>query len=368
MRIAANTRRRAAALALLLALALPAGGAEVQGLYVADVPVAGQGGAERNRAIADAFRQVLVKVTGRRSPLGGSGIDEDMAAFVQQYRYLLDEPPAGEPQAEPERRLRVQFDKGAVDAWIRDRGLSVWGSNRPALLLWLGLEQDGRRRLFVPEIDPATSDVLRRSVQARGLSLTLPLMDLEDRGRLQVSDLWGDFAEPVREASKRYEADAVLTGRLEAVSPKLWRGRWTLIQGDQIERWGEEAADIASMLGAGVDRAADTLAARFAPHAGRGSLDQVALRVGGVRSFADYVRLRRHLESVEQVTSLDLWSAGPETLAVVLGVRGDDDTVVQSLGLGGVLVPVMSTGPPGSEPTAAATLPGARVLDFRLSP
>ena len=25
----------------------------------------------------------------------------------------------------------------------------MWGSNRPALLLWLGLEQDGRRRLFV---------------------------------------------------------------------------------------------------------------------------------------------------------------------------------------------------------------------------
>jgi hypothetical protein len=182
-----------------------------------------------------------------------------------------------------------------------------------------------------------------------------------------VSDLWGDFTDPVREAARRYEADAVLTGRVSEAGPRLWRGRWTLIQGGEIERWSADSGDLGALLSEGLNRAADMLAGRFAPRTASAGTEQVELRVRGVDSFADYARLRRHLESLELVTALELRAAGPETLTLLLGVRGADATVAQSLGLGGVLVPVATAGPAGSGP-APRSAAGVPVLEYRLSP
>jgi len=339
----------------LLCLASGPQAAEVDGLYAARVRVADQGVNERNRAVDQAFARVVMKVTGHREVSVAGGASE-ASGFVKQFRYVSDEP-AG-PDTQPRVWLKVQFDKTAVDAWIRGHGLNVWGSNRPGTLLWLGIERDGRRRLFVPDLDPATSGLLRRAAEERGLSILLPLSDLEDTRNLTVSDLWGDFDDSIRAASTRYQPDAVLSARVTQVGPDLWRGRWTLLQGGRVARWSNQHGDLGGLLGQGVNGAADRLAARFAP-SDSGDRNRLSLRVLGVNSLRDYAAVRTQLESLDLVRQVAITAVDPEALTLQLAVRGDLSGVLSSLRIGGGLTPV--------SPTMGAPQAG-QVLEYRLGP
>jgi hypothetical protein len=347
---------------LLLALLLlvpgdPLAATEVAGLYQAQVPVADQGAAERKRGMGEAFREVVLKVTERRDVPRAAG-RVDASRFVQQFRYLTEQPTEGQATG---LQLLVQFDKTAVDGWLHEQGLAAWsGDRRPSTLLWLGLERQGRRQLFVPDLDPSTKGLIQGVAEARGMVLVLPLGDLEDRSRLSAQDLWTDRPETIRAASQRYRPDLVLSGRVSQAGPGRWTGQWTLIQGDRVERWNDQQTELAQVLTQGLDRTADTLAARFPPSTTAVPAGSLSLRVSNVLSLADYLRLRAHLASLGGVQPLALQELEPDAATFRLRADVGRDALAQSLALGGVLTEV-----PVATPGAGADAP---ILQYRLSP
>ena len=42
----------------------------------------------------------------------------------------------------------------------------------------------------------------------------MPLMDLTDANQLTTSDVWGRFQQPIKEASSRYLAEAIVVMRI----------------------------------------------------------------------------------------------------------------------------------------------------------
>ena len=63
--------------------------APVEGLYLAEVAVAGQTTEQRNEAIAAAFEKVLIKVTGHQDILSRGQLGDTLASapgYVQEYR------------------------------------------------------------------------------------------------------------------------------------------------------------------------------------------------------------------------------------------------------------------------------------------
>ena len=129
----------------------------VSDLYEAEVPVEGQEAAQRSDAISRAFTEVLMKVTGHRGITNRQELTAEIAnasRYVQQYRYrLLDADPVANStgqsegeNVEPQRLLQVSFDSGAVNSMLRGLGLPVWGDNRPSGLVWVGLEQGGKKQ------------------------------------------------------------------------------------------------------------------------------------------------------------------------------------------------------------------------------
>ena len=184
--------------------------APVTGLYQAEAPVAGRAAEQRNQAIRSAFGKMLIKVTGNRSVAAREELRADVAnaaRFVQQYSYRSRQDARADEQGATDATngfLRVSFDALAVDRLLREHGLPVWAANRPSVLLWMGVERKGKRRLLTSERDPGVRSVLEATAAERGLPLIFPLMDLEDRGQLQVSDLWGGFEADIENASRRY--------------------------------------------------------------------------------------------------------------------------------------------------------------------
>lgn len=321
--------------------------ASVSGLYQAEAEVAGREPAQRSEALSAALAKVLVKVTGNRGIAAREELKQDLAAasrYVQQYSYR-SVPEAGQEKASS---LLVSFDPRAVERLLRDRGLPVWGGNRPTVLLWLGRESGGKRRLLTPEQDADIWSAVETAAAERGLPLIFPLLDLEDRAQLQVSYLWGDFEADIAKASARYNPDLILTGRMVKASRGLWRGSWRLYQGRNSIDWRNEAKLPGQLSADGLQHAADLLASRFAPLSGGASLTGLRLKVSGVESLSEYAAVDRLVASQNSLERARLVSVESDALIYQLQLRGGLQALEQGLKLGGVVEPDLAPagGPP----------------------
>ncbi|MCW8908099.1 MAG: DUF2066 domain-containing protein [Sedimenticola sp.] len=344
-------------LPLLLALllgAVSADASQVDGLYSAEVQVAGQSAEQRTEGIVRAFAEMLVKVTGNRTIAGRSELQEALKLaprYVQQYRYRLVPASGGGDEAEQDasRLLMVQFDAEAVRRLLRERRLPVWGENRPAGIVWLGVESAGQRRLLQPESDSELVIAMTAAAEKRGIPVLFPLMDLEDQSAVQVADLWGNFIQNIRRGSERYSPDLIVTGRLVRLSDRLWRVNWHLYHGDRSSVWRDEGSLPTELAAAGIQRVADLLAERYAPVLGEGSLSLIRLRISGVNSLEQYARVGELLRSQSAVERVEMVAAEPEAVTYELHSRGGVQVLEQGLSLGGVIEPLPEL-PTGAEP------------------
>jgi len=311
---------------LILAVAVggPPGARAEPALHEAEVRWSDQDAQSRADAFRRALRQVIVKVTGRRGFAGGSSIDsltENAQAFVQQYRLRtaetgLDEASAREP------RLWARFDEKAVGRLLREAGLAVWSRPRPPVLVWLATQSDGPMLIAGSEGSEATVEVLRRGAASRGVSMILPLLDLQDLTLAGAPELWVEAEERIRAASRRYRPGSILLGRIErGVS---WEARWSLLLPGAARRWTTQGDVLDLVVDKGFQEAIDALAFHYtsavAPETGGAA---IAVSVSGVHDFAAYVRTVRYLESLGEVESVDVLAVVSGRVRLGLKLRTD---------------------------------------------
>lgn len=333
---------------------------EVRHLYAAEVDVPDKDRKVRGEAFGRALVQVAVKVSGSRGAVASPVIAEAAESpdrFVQQFRYRNRPPEAGEgttPEG-PRLTLRVQFDPRAVDALIREAGLSVWGRVRPSVLVLVAVESGTRRELLASDDPGGWADYIRRVAEERAVPMVLPLMDLEDRGRLRASDVWAGFEERVRPAAQRYQAEGVLLGRAYERLPSFWEARWRLLLEDGRHEWIDQGDGLDAVLSAGINESADRLATRFGGFTSTVVPTGVEIDVSGIRSLADYARILAYLDSLDQVNRVDVTHVRGDGVSFRLDARGGREGVRQVIALGRTLVEA----DPGE---------GSAALRYRLAP
>ncbi|MCF6218410.1 MAG: DUF2066 domain-containing protein [Gammaproteobacteria bacterium] len=352
--------------------------ATVEGLYEAEVPVARQTDSERSRVLPLAFQQVLIKVVGQHQldPDVVKALSRKASRFTQQFRFKVnpewrkyqdaltaptalgwtssnrsdDDQLAGEADAvavPPEPYLLwVRFGESTVNQALMDAALPIWGKERPALLLWLVIEQSGERILLGGELLPELQSQVVKISQQRGVPLWLPLLDFQDQQSIAVGDLMGGFEEPVLEASKRYQPDKIAVGRLHQLNETVWRTQWRLLGDDQSSVIYQESAGLEAGLEEGLNLLLDQLGERFAQYLDVNQKNKIVLRVHGVTDLAAYARVTEYLSSLDVVKSVFVKEASEGTLLVELEALGDRGVVERLLALGRQLHPLVS----GSDP------------------
>ncbi len=332
---------------------------EVSDLYEAEVPVADKSEASRAAGLGDALLRVITKVSG----LPGTRSDPTVARavanpgrFVQQFRYRqAPDSESAQSQAPDQRwRLWARFDARVVDGLVRDAGLRVWGRVRPAVMVWVAVDQSGSRRILGGEEAPDLAAIIRETARQRGVPVVLPLLDLEDQGRLRVSDVWGGFRDRIAQASGRYQSNVIFTGRVYRLLPTLWEGRFSLIAGDTVEEWSNQSDILELLLADAVNAMANRLAFRFAGPSGIAGAYGFGLIVSGVRSAGDYARTLNYLSTLEQITDVSVTRVSADEVRFFVETRGGQDALLEVVALGGTL--------------ARESLPGDPELRFRLLP
>lgn len=341
-----------------LLAALPAAAIPVDSLYTAKAPLERDNAAHRAEAYTDALSQVLSRITGLPDPLQSPEI---AALFPDPARYVLQYRP-GEDQS-----LWVTFDGPALERALRSANVTVWGNDRPLTLVWLAVDRGQGEREIVPAgngEEVGTADPLRpvdrnrllrervqEAARRRGIPIAFPLLDAEDLGNVSFSDIWGGFDDRLLLASRRYDANSVLVGRIRP--DDLGRNRWTWYFGGDRREWTGEPEAV-------IDQLANTLASQFAI-AGNEQLDTFELTISGIDSVAAYGTVQSYMEGLDVVDALAIDRVTGDSVRYRVRAHGGAERLQRVLEFSGLLEPVNQFGRPG-------TVPGLGALEFRYRP
>lgn len=328
----------------------------VEDLFEVEVIAKSQSREDRNTAIKEAMTIVLGRVMAGENifqdPVVQSAL-ADAPRYVRQYQYALVPMAAG--AADSSRLMRVLFDETALLGLMKASKLGIWNEIRPEMLVWLVVEQRGRRRLYRQGLYPEMDKALFAAAKRKGLPLLLPLMDLQDQQAITVKAVLSAHSEQLLKASERYDTPAVLAGRV--VRRKgCWLADWRLYFDQKINQWSSPCCTLFEVMLSGMQGAYDKLSAFYAVKVGVLEQGEVTLKIMGIKGIDDMTLLTDYLEGLSGIKAVS-WlrvEAGGNYFAVEY--LGDRQEILDMLALGRVLEPLNA----GEQ--------GADVIEYRLLP
>jgi hypothetical protein len=343
-------------LAVVLAFAvLPVSAVELPTLYTVQVPLDAEEDDARAAAYKSGLWEIVVRVTGSEI-LADAPLLEEL--FPSPDRYVL------QFRQGASETLWISFDGSAIESVLRNAGQRVWGADRPLTLVWLAVDWGQGEREIVAADDAERvagasrsidrNRLLRERVQdtasRRGVPVAFPLLDTEDLQSVSFADIWGGFDEQLLRASRRYQANSILVGRVRAGT--LQRNRWTYyFSGDQRE-WSGEPEDAVNFL-------ADALAAEFA-YSGNAPLQTITLNIAGIDSVAAYGTVQQFLDSLSLIDNFEVHTVTGDEIRYEVRLRGGSKRLSRALEITDILIPVDNIeDPPPFEPSS-----DSEALDF----
>ncbi|MFL6623803.1 MAG: DUF2066 domain-containing protein [Sulfurifustaceae bacterium] len=247
---------------------------EVSGLYDAETIVTGRGEAERLRGFGIGLSEVIVKLSGDARSAQSAAVQQLLPRadeFVERYEYedRMKGIPIHDEQGTRDRPhyLRMTFKHAAVDEALKRLGLPRWGSDRPRLIVWLGIKDSVRSYVLDSETEFGFGqrEVLKSVSRQRGVPLVLPAPESPARTSVTYADIAHGDLPRMRSASMPYGADAILYGTLVMDKNGYWTAVWSLDWNKRARRNEMHGVTFDVALRTAVERAAKTFSTS-APH------------------------------------------------------------------------------------------------------
>jgi len=320
----------------VLLLAWHGARAQDQDLYSGEVPVQGQGAAERNQALPDALIQVLQKISGQRDLPTGPELEQGLNEAGRmlrsfQYRDVVRTLPEG--GEEQQLRLVASFVPDAVDRLVRDLGLRRWRPGRKPIVIWPVVD-DGQGRELMPVEYQYAWDTVADVAALRGLPIAWPDLSEELRQQMDLQLLWGGYTDQLLGNGSDSDGVVIIAARREGPE---WNLRWTFADTNASSSWRTRDRDLTFALVQGIHQLTDLVASvnSIGP-AGQGEW-QVDLLVSGLHGRNDYARCLDYLQKLSLVDQVEVRSAGPEGLSFRLKLNAAPEYLERMLGRDGVL-------------------------------
>ncbi|OOF35109.1 DUF2066 domain-containing protein [Salinivibrio costicola] len=311
-------------LALIACVWLPS--AMASPLYHASIPLDNGAQTSQQAAKKQALIAVLTKVSGQREVSDNPAVEQaqqDVDGFISQLGYGESK---DQSDGAAQRTLEVGFDSQKIRAVLRQAGLPLWGSPRPAVLVWLVDDRDGDRQIIWEQSGRPVIDQLRDAAAIRGLPVLIPVGDFDDLMAISSSDLWGGFIDPVEQASQRYQPDGIVIGKLTEQGI-----RWQFFP-DTSDMQSDQTRGQANNAQAMID----TIADYYAEQTGvvldnddeRASL-QIA--IAGMDNGDDYVDLERTLAGLNALQQVHLAELNDDTLIFDVRLAASQQALINEL-------------------------------------
>ncbi len=319
----------------VLALCGLAHAIEMQSLYTVQVPYDARDADAQNIAYQFALTEVLVRITGTTAIAEWEQMAE---LFPNPGRFVLQYRPG------PDDTLVVSLDGPTIENVLRRAGVAIWGNDRPLTLIWIAVDWGQGQRQIIAADDPQRRPGDARSIDRtrllrervtevatrRGIPVLFPLLDIEDLEKVSFTDIWGGFDDLTLRASARYQAEAVLVGRIRAGSPQM--NRWTWYLGGERASWTGGTEEVIHLL-------ADTLAERFRIDS-RSPLETIRLAISGIDSVKAFGKVQRYMENLRGIDGVMIESVAGDRIIYKVRVQGGMERLQRALDLSPMLEPV----------------------------
>lgn len=307
--------------ALLLPLAFPLSAEEA--FYSARVPIADRSDSELTAGIREALSRVLIRVSGNDEIGEKTGVAAAiMGARDRVARYSYE-------QEDAQVYLQATFDDVLIKGILRDSDATYWAEDRPPVLLWLVVDEPYSRRFATVSQDGTLLMALSDAFADRGITLRLPLLDLEDAASLSPEMVWQSVTRRIQAASERYGTQHILVGRYVELTTGALLADWLYLDGESQRREQVQGDVIDPIVFTGVDLAVDAMADRYAVVLESSPLTgYLSVTVTGVESYADYSAVMDILRGLPLLESVSIDEVRGDALAVkVTGVSTTDALV-----------------------------------------
>ncbi|CAM3937415.1 MULTISPECIES: DUF2066 domain-containing protein [Pseudoalteromonas] len=310
-------------------LSFTATAVEVTDLYQDVLKVSDKSRDARLNASREALLNVLVKVSGDpnadKNPAAQQR-SKDISDYMLKFEY--------DEKADGQLNLVVKFEANKINALVKELGLPLWGTRRPLVAIWLAIEDNWRRELVTQESYPQLEQLIYSTAARRGVPVVVPLLDLQDRALVGIPEVWGNFSEPVEQASSRYSAERSITARLyKQADSEVWLLDWRFTNDDLFEAnrvSGDKQQAIALMI----DSLAAGLATEYAVDPNSTSQQaQAVFKLKGTNNFVDIELAKRQLQSLSVVTQVTIISRTPEVVSFALNHTGSMNDLQKALEL-----------------------------------
>ena len=314
----------------------------VENLYSADVYVTSQDDNQLASGAEAGLLQVLIRVSGTNRVQENSLIKTALKnphLYYNQYSFQsTDREFQIGDQIVPARILRLNFEPSAIARLLREGGFSVWGSNRPSVLLWLAINDDQDRRIISEADGSEVNEAINTMSRQRGLPILYPLLDIEDR--LSTAEVWGAFRGRIDQASVRYNPDCVLSGRVYQTETGQWAGNWSYRIDNKWEIFNNVSNSAPELVSGVIDKLSDALASRYAIDSSKGFVE---LRVEAIDSLADYADITQYLQSLAPVLDIFVAEVSSNEVLFRLGTEGRIEQLIEIIELDEKMMLINST-------------------------
>ena len=312
----------------------------VEDLYTIELAVADQTTSQRLAIFEQAFRDVIVKVSGSTDVLNHAGMSRPLkssARYVHQFRYITRKTESEEGFEDGQLFLRVTFNQDAIENLLRSNDIAVWGKERPSTLLLISYQLNKNTSIVSADTTPDIVRELELLSQKQGLPVLFPLLDLEDRQLFGVQDIVDSRQQNINMAAARYLPDATLVGQISGIAGKGWKGQWQLSFSDKMYKWSYSDASREGLLSQAVSQLAQTLAQEYALESVSSSNEEILFTVDQMTQLRDHIKVLSYLQSLDAVESVRPVLISQDSVTYRMKLRNSTEDLSRLIALSYVL-------------------------------
>lgn len=244
----------------------------VADLYRAQVFVTGERPETRDPALLQGYRDVMVKVSGDPRLLSDKRLDagfDPAVVHTFSYRDLMAGIPKHDEQGTRDRpfELTIDYAPEKIAAALGALGHTIWTSDRPKVLVLIGVELGPSRFILTDHGEPGSVQraALITSARRYGVPIAFPGRAMLDAAGFSAD---GKAADPlaIEQLRKEAGADLVLRGHMLFSDKVLgWISEWSLRNGEAIFGWSIEGVNFDEAFRNAIRGTAQALSGNGAP-------------------------------------------------------------------------------------------------------
>lgn len=321
-------------------LVAPVHAITVDDLFTVELQVADQTTSLRLESFSEAFKQVIVKVSGSDDALQSPAFQRPIsnsARYVKQFRYISRSQPDDEAFDAERLFLRIDFDQQLIEGLLREHDFPVWGRERPSTLLVISYDVNENIRLVSDDATPDLVEALDRAASMHAVPVLFPLMDLEDIALVSIGDIASRQYENIRVMARRYAPNALLVGQIVGRSGEGWRGDWEVRFADQVFTWTYKTSAKQEVIDQVIRHLAKILAREYALEDHRRVEQSLLLSVSELGGIDKLIKVQRYLESLNVVDSVRVAMVSKDVVTYRLDLRNDPEDLQRLIEFGEML-------------------------------